>query len=58
MDKYYEELEWPSLPDQLVSFLTEWGLSAARAVPAKGKPEFSLLQTPWSLREWVEEMFL
>lgn len=55
MDKYYEELEWPSLPDHLVSFLTEWGMSAARAVPAKGKPEFSLLQTPWSLREWVEE---
>jgi hypothetical protein len=53
--KYYEELEWPSLPEELLSSLVRWGLTADRAVPASGRPSFSLLQTPWSLREWVKE---
>ncbi|WP_348681575.1 hypothetical protein [Alteromonas mediterranea] len=55
MSEFYAEKEWPSLPDALVSSLTEWGLSADRAVPAKGKPDFSLLKAPWYLREWVSE---
>jgi len=53
--KFYEELEWPSLPEELVHPLIEWGVSADRAVPAPGRPSFSLLKAPWYLREWVIE---
>lgn len=58
MFKYYEEKDWPSLPEDMVSSLVEWGLTAPRAIPSKrmkGVPPFSMLKAPWSLREWAIE---
>ena len=53
MNKYYEELDWPILPDELVSSLIKWGVSAERAVPNKRNAVFAFLKTPWYLRDWV-----
>lgn len=53
MNKYYEELDWPVLPDELVSSLIKWGLSAERAVPNKRNAAFAFIKTPWYLRDWV-----
>ena len=52
---YYEEKDWPSFPDDMLGQLVAWGATAKRAVPSKKQHPFSMLQAPWSLRNWVAE---
>jgi hypothetical protein len=52
---YYEEKDWPSFPDDLLSQLVAWGATAERAVPSQKKHPFSMLQVPRGLRDWVEQ---
>ena len=55
MSKYYKKKDWASLPSEMLSSLAHWGLTAERAVPSVMDYPFSMLQTPWYLREWVSE---